>query len=172
METTWEKKLNSWYRGLDLPTYPEYIKNQFFFETSPISKTTHQGFEITDGCLYGENFIESSRLNSQNEDSSSFDEYLFNPKTKYSTSFYNLSKTSMLIIPTKVDGGEFTSLKLFIDSASNDQQKALWCMVAEEAEKMLEMYDKIWISTHGLGVPYLHIRIDTVPKYYQTKRFK
>jgi len=28
------------------------------------------------------------------------------------------------------------------------------------------------LSTHGLGVPYLHVRIDNRPKYYSYKDYK
>jgi hypothetical protein len=31
--------------------------------------------------------------------------------------------------------------------------------------------DKYYISTHGLGVHYFHLRISTIPKYYNTKSF-
>lgn len=37
-------------------------------------------------------------------------------------------------------------------------------MVANEAISMLRDHGKIWISTHGLSVPYLHIRIDIKQK--------
>ena len=32
---------------------------------------------------------------------------------------------------------------------------------------MLKKYDNIWISSHGLGIDYLHIRICNYPKYYE-----
>lgn len=44
-------------------------------------------------------------------------------------------------------------------------------IVANEALDMLRNHAKIWISTYGLGVPYLHVRIDTRPKYYHTSKF-
>lgn len=37
---------------------------------------------------------------------------------------------------------------------------------------MLKKHNKVWISTHGTGVPYLHVRIDTTPKYYQINKYK
>lgn len=30
---------------------------------------------------------------------------------------------------------------------------------------------KNYISTHGLGVPYFHLRIEPIPKYYVTKKY-
>ena len=32
---------------------------------------------------------------------------------------------------------------------------------------MFKRFDTLWINTQGLGVYYLHIRIDTKPKYYE-----
>ena len=50
--------------------------------------------------------------------------------------------------------------------------KSFWKRVALSAIKMLTNHKKVWISTHGMGVPYLHIRIDIKPKYYQTNKYK
>ena len=30
----------------------------------------------------------------------------------------------------------------------------------------MKKHKKVWISAHGLGVPYFHLRISTKPKYY------
>jgi hypothetical protein len=51
------------------------------------------------------------------------------------------------------------------------QQKAVWKLVADVADEMLTQYDKIWIYTHGYGVPYLHIRVSMEPQHYLTKEF-
>eukprot|EP01034_Spumella_vulgaris_P037636 gene37636-46431_t len=31
---------------------------------------------------------------------------------------------------------------------------------------------RFWLSTSGLGVSWLHVRVDTVPKYYNWKEYK
>ena len=59
-----------------------------------------------------------------------------------------------------------------MDNATDKQQKAFWKKVSNSVTKMLKTHDKVWVSTHGKGVPYLHVRIDTVPKYYLTNKFK
>ena len=53
-----------------------------------------------------------------------------------------------------------------MENAGDKQQKKLWKLVVDEAYNMLENNENIWISTHGLGVNYLHIRISNTPKYY------
>jgi hypothetical protein len=37
---------------------------------------------------------------------------------------------------------------------------------------MLKKYDNIWISSHGLGIDYLHIRICNYPKYYEKSKLQ
>ncbi len=37
--------------------------------------------------------------------------------------------------------------------------------------KTLHKNEKLWISTHGLGIYYLHVRISKKPKYYITSEF-
>lgn len=174
----WSDKLNNWYNGRDLPTYHNKtingspITKQFFFETSPIIKISTD----SDGVIniigdYRENFIESHSLDLQNENPSAFKTYLKHPKNPYATSFNNLDGKSKLIIPTKIPNIEYTSIKLFIDNAPLEQQQHFWKLVAEEAFNMLKIHNKIWISTHGLGIPYFHVRIDIHPKYYGTIEF-
>lgn len=31
---------------------------------------------------------------------------------------------------------------------------------------------KLWLSTSGLGVSWLHVRVDSVPKYYNFEEYK
>ena len=46
------------------------------------------------------------------------------------------------------------------------QQQEFWKRVAEVSRKQMKKFKKVWVSTHGLGVPYLHVRISDSPKYY------
>ena len=63
----------------------------------------------------------------------------------------------------------YATLKDFVDNAPMKQQQELWKLVAKEAKKQVKKFGKVWISTHGLGVPYLHVRISNQPKYYFSK---
>jgi hypothetical protein len=71
-----------------------------------------------------------------------------------------------LIIPIPRKNKVFTTLKDFIDNASETQQIEFWKHVAFCIQEMLKIVDKVYVNTHGLGVYYLHVRIDTKPKYY------
>jgi len=99
-----------------------------------------------------------------------YNQYIKNTKNNYVTSFYSLSKITKLVIPVPRKKN-FTTMKDFIDNASITQQKYFWKRVAKEIKKMLKIYDKVYINTHGLGVYYFHLRIDSKPKYYITTNF-
>jgi hypothetical protein len=64
---------------------------------------------------------------------------------------------------------DYGSIKAFTDNASTLQRRHLWCQVVLTIEEMLKTNDCIYVSAHGLGVPYLHVRIDLTPKYFCTK---
>lgn len=159
----WSEKLENWKSGKDIPKYPSYIKKQFFWETSPIYRDIDKEFEET--------FIESDRLETLDEDYSPFIDYIDNSVSRYATSFDNPSKDTKLIIPIPDHENDYSGIKLFLDNAPIEQQQYLWSLVSKEVNNMLERFDRVWVSTHGLGVSYLHVRIDSRPKYYKTKKY-
>jgi len=158
----WIDKLNEWKNGKVLQ-YPKNIKSRFFFETFVCDKNMNNN--------YKEKFIESELLNSLQEDSSQFQKYIELSKNKYVTSFSNISGDSVLIIPILKKNKNFTTIKDFIDNSCINHQKLFWKRVVKEIKKILKDNDKIYVSTHGLGVPYFHLRLDKNPKYYKTKNF-
>lgn len=53
-----------------------------------------------------------------------------------------------------------------------DLFKLLGEKVISTIQKSEDHHKKYWISTSGLGVSWLHIRIDTYPKYYNYEEYK
>ena len=159
----WKDKIKEWNEGRFL-TYPRTIKKPFFFETSFITSDMNEE--------YKEKFIQTNKFNKLNNDYRPFINKIVKSKNKYVLSFLNLSKKSLLIIPYPKKNKNFKTLKHFIDNASKLQQTIFWKKVAYSILKMLRKHNKVWISTHGTGVPYFHLRIDTFPKYYLTNNFK
>ncbi len=157
----WKDKLKEWLNKNPLK-YPKNIKSSFFWETKCL-KSFNDEFE--------EEFIENKSLTTLSQNYSSFIEYISKSKNKYATSFFNPSKTTLLIIPMPRDNKKFTTIKDFIDNASLNHQQEFWKYVAKVIIKFKKDNKEIYISTHGLGVPYLHIRLDLKPKYY-TGKFK
>ena len=158
----WSEQLKKWESG-EILKYPKSIKKAFFWETTAITKTLD--------TEYKEKFIEDNFLEKMRQNKSSFKEKFQKTKQKNVISFLNLSKKSLLVVPIPKQGKSYTTLKKFIDNAPIEQQKKFWKKVANSVHKMLKTNDKVWVSTHGTGVPYLHVRIDSYPKYYLTKQF-
>jgi len=77
--------------------------------------------------------------------------------------FWNLGRDALLVAPTPTD--DFAHLASFTSTAAPQQQHALWRAVGAAAEERLGD-DPLWISTSGLGVYWLHVRLDSTPKYY------
>ena len=159
----WIDKLNEWNNG-NVFSYPKDIKKRFFYETSFCNKDMNND--------YKEVFIENNSLNNLEEDCSNFEKYIKSSKNKYVVSFTNLSGNSILIIPIPKKNKNFTTIKDFVDNASVYHQKQFWKKAVKEIKNTLKNNEKIYVSTHGLGVPYFHLRLDKYPKYYQTKELK
>lgn len=78
----------------------------------------------------------------------------------------------MLIKPIPVNGKNFATLRDFIDNSSKIHQIEFWKKVAEIAIESMHKYGKVWISVHGLGVVYTHVRISDSSKYYFNEELK
>ena len=50
---------------------------------------------------------------------------------------------------------------------------ALWRAEGEEVSThMLLETSPLWVSTAGLGAPWLHVRLDSRPKYYRFSSYR
>jgi hypothetical protein len=81
-------------------------------------------------------------------------------------SFANLGGDAWLIVPLPVGpDAAYPHLIAFARHAPPQQQRALWRTAANEVRRKLTSHP-LWLSTSGLGVAWLHLRIDRSPKYY------
>jgi len=116
-------------------------------------------------------------------------------------SFPNLGADATLVVPCPRRHGRdnnFTHLKAFLSLSNPQEQAAFWSTVGETLSTVLNLRTqpgpttstdrmgvqaaaatgkdshgrRIWLSTSGLGVYYLHVRIDSSPKYYQYSDYK
>lgn len=79
--------------------------------------------------------------------------------------FRNLGGDAVLVAPCP-DAGEFTHLARFAATASPARSDAFWKAVGTATQARLG--DRpVWLSTAGLGVGWLHARLDDRPKYYR-----
>ncbi len=158
----WSDVLTNWENGIILK-YHKSVKGAFQWNTSVLRN---------DGkILYKQSFRTDHNL-SKNQNEKLFREYIKNSQNKYVVAFPNLSKDTMLVIPMPNRGKNYATLKDFIDNAPLIQQKEFWKKVAEVAKKYMKEKGNIWISVHGLGVDYTHVRISSRPKYYFKNELK
>jgi len=86
--------------------------------------------------------------------------------------FPNLSGDAQLIVPTDVIEDEhYTHLAAFVRNAPKEQVEQFWQVVGQQYEALIGDAPR-WLSISGLGVYWLHVRIDTRPKYYQYQPYK
>lgn len=135
----------------------------FFWENKPFTANT-----LSDP--YECNLVQSTYLANQRPDKKTFREY-FDDK-KEIVYFSNLGNDAQLIVPVpKSQTDDFTHIGRFLREAGKNQIDSFWKMVANETLKRISD-NPVWLSTSGLGVYWLHVRIDTYPKYYQTEEYK
>jgi hypothetical protein len=86
--------------------------------------------------------------------------------------FPNLGGDALLIVPCPLDGpSAYGHLAAFVRGAPEAQRHALWRSVGEAMTRRLD--DRpVWLSTAGAGVPWLHVRLDDRPKYYQHRPYR
>ncbi|MDB5433656.1 MAG: hypothetical protein JWP35_4772 [Caulobacter sp.] len=83
-------------------------------------------------------------------------------------SFKNLGGDAELVVPRDLeDGASYAHLAGFLRTAGPLQVRALWREVGLATDAWVnETGSPVWLSTSGLGVPWLHVRLDARPKYY------
>lgn len=80
--------------------------------------------------------------------------------------FRNLGNDATLIVPTPLGThAAYPHLAAFLRQAPDFQKHALWQLVGQTLNQQLS-HVPLWLSTAGMGVAWLHIRLDTRPKYY------
>lgn len=82
--------------------------------------------------------------------------------------FPNLGGDALLVAPRPGVATDATHLAAFLRTAPDLAADALWRGVADAVGSARRADDRPrWLSTAGLGVSWLHVRVDTVPKYYR-----
>ena len=82
------------------------------------------------------------------------------------TVFENLGRDAVLVVPAPGDaGGGYDQLARFVREAPESLWHPLWSCVGQAVTNRLS--DRpLWLSTAGGGVAWLHVRLDSRPKYY------
>ena len=81
--------------------------------------------------------------------------------------FWNLAWDAYLVVPAH----PYPHLAAFARTASESVQHEFWHCVGESV--MAHLSDQpLWISTSGLGIAWLHVRLDGRPKYYTHAQYR
>lgn len=149
--TSWKDMIKNWKSGHKLPV----IKSGVYWETSSV----HSG----GASAYLEKRVRTSSLPMGLPANPA----PFASKLKKSrpVAFLNLGKSAVLVAPPN-KGLNFSHIGTFHKNASSLDIKAFWRKVATEVEKFIRKGTKVYVSTHGNGVDWLHVRIEKHPKYY------
>lgn len=86
--------------------------------------------------------------------------------------FDNLGHDATLIVPCPLASAEvYTHLAAFVRNAPASQKHALFKCIADEVLSRLSE-QPLWLSTAGMGVYWLHVRLDSRPKYFRHTPYK
>ena len=135
----------------------------FFWEVKPVSRTKiEDDFEFV--------LVKSNSLPNVKADEYTFQKY-FTERKKVVT-FPNLGGDAQLIVPTLLnDPNHYAHLATFVRNAPINQVREFWQTTAAVYEQAIGE-KTVWLSTAGLGVYWLHVRIDSRPKYYRFGAYK
>ena len=104
-------------------------------------------------------------LRTMRPDRHAFAEYF--EESRDVVSFPSLGRDALLVAPVPVnERSDFVDLYRFAQQADESVRHKLLEVSAREVIMALAQRPQ-WLSTSGLGVGWLHVRIDSRPKYYQ-----
>lgn len=94
--------------------------------------------------------------------------------------FPNLSGDATLVVPCPGPGVDAAHLQVFLQQAPRAQIRRLWSAVGREVcarlaaggDRPASQRPPLWVSTSGLGVSWLHLRLDRRPKYYTNRPYR
>ena len=103
------------------------------------------------------------------EDGTAFKQHL----TSKPTVFTSLAGDAVLVVPGK-SGANHAHMATFVRTASNTELHMFWKAVGAAITTAVASANSapLWISTHGLGVLWLHVRIEHAPKYISYSAYK
>ncbi len=132
----------------------------FRWETPALMRSTAaQPFEFV--------LINSPGFTSRATDASAYRDYFVDDDTDQGiVTFANLRRDATLIVPSPRTGQDaYGHLAAFLRLAPESQLDAFWRIIGTTVSQQISE-QPIWLSTAGGGVAWLHVRLDSRPKYY------
>lgn len=138
--------------------------NGAFFETKPMKNSQiHSELEFV--------LVESTEVSNIQADPNPFDYHFYLCGNTEVRAFQNLGGDATLIAPCPNERN-YGHLLQFLREGPEEQISELWRMVGYELNIRLSSNSPVWLSTSGLGVSWLHVRICDSPKYYSFSEYK
>jgi hypothetical protein len=137
----------------------------FFWETPPVTEDTFgRPFEFV--------LIEGGPLALLKPDPSPFQSHFAARPGEEVLAFPNLGRDALLVVPAPIlDESCYTHLAQFLRNAPGGQVDTLWRRVGAAINSRISI-PRTWLNTSGMGVPWLHVRLDSRPKYYRYGPYK
>ena len=137
----------------------------FFWELPPLTtETIGHGAEFV--------VIESASLARLRSDPIPFQSHFSAQAGSDVIEFPNLGGDALLFVPAPIGSVDsYPHLAAFLRTAPRSQIISLWRVTAQAVLENLGSAPR-WLSTAGLGVSWLHLRLDTRPKYYNFSPYK
>ena len=157
---------NPQFRSFYFSILQESSFDAFFWENPPLTKSNiKQAYEFV--------LINSPQLSKVNADPNPFQEkFKENLASKSVIAFENLGKDAELIVPCPISSQNiYAHFASFIRNAPEHQKHDLFVTLADSLQTRINN-KPTWVSTSGLGVYWLHIRLDTRPKYYSYQPYR
>jgi hypothetical protein len=137
----------------------------YFWEMPPIRRdTTGRDYEFVT--------IRSDALAHMRADTEAF-AAMFATAADPVVTFPNLGGDALLVAPRPLErASRYPHLAEFLRAAPQSQQHELFKSLGAAVDAELRRTTMpIWVSTSGLGVAWLHVRLDSYPKYYQHRPY-
>lgn len=113
-------------------------------------------------------FVENRELARLAPDRRPFAEHFAMTRKSEFAVFDNFGSDARLIAPLPLgESSAYTHLASFVRHAPASQVEGIWKALAEVLRQRLRHTRPLWLSTAGMGVPWLHLRLDNQPKYYR-----
>lgn len=137
----------------------------FFWETPAITKSTlERPFKFV--------LVESASLAGLRSDPKPFASHFSSRRDEAVLTFSNLGGDATLVVPAPLAGDScYTHLARFLRTAPASQVDAFWQAAGRAMQNRISDAPT-WLSTAGMGVSWLHLRLDSRPKYYRHSPYK
>jgi hypothetical protein len=162
---SWSDVIERWqndrsFRSFFISILVDAPYSAYFWETPPVTSTSFdRQFEFV--------LVDSPQLADVRADQSAFTNHFASAEPGASViEFSNLGGDATLVVPCPCGSlPAYSQISAFARQTPEDQQDQLWQLVGAALERQLGT-QPVWVSTSGLGIYWLHVRLDSTPKYY------